>query len=112
MSDEVKKCLQDIIDAINSIDEYLGENRSFIYYEQNKQLRRSVEREIEIAGEAMNRIIKFDENLNIENGKNLINMRNRIIHAYDAIDNAIIWNIVQRHLQPLKTELEKLMNDD
>ncbi len=36
MSDEVKKCLQDIIDAINSIDEYLGEKRSFIYYEQNK----------------------------------------------------------------------------
>ncbi|WP_394996415.1 DUF86 domain-containing protein [Emticicia sp.] len=95
MSDEVKKCLQDIIDSINSIDEYLGENRSFIYYEQNKQLRRSVEREIEIAGEAMNRVIKFDENLKIENGKNLINMRNRIIHAYDAIDNAIIWNIVQ-----------------
>ncbi len=75
-------------------------------------MRRSVEREIEIAGEAMNRVIKFDENLKIENGKNLINMRNRIIHAYDAIDNAIIWNIVQRHLQPLKTELEKLMTDD
>lgn len=112
MSDEVKKCLQDIIDSINSIDEYLGENRSFIYYEQNKQLRRSVEREIEIAGEAMNRVIKFDENLKIENGKNLINMRNRIIHAYDAIDNAIIWNIVQRHLQPLKTELQKLMTNE
>lgn len=112
MSDEVKKCLQDIIDAINSIDEYFGENRSFIYYEQNKQLRRSVEREIEIAGEAMNRVIKFDENIKIENGKNLINMRNRIIHAYDAIDNAIIWNIVQRHLQPLKTELQKLMTNE
>lgn len=112
MSDEVKKCLQDVIDAINSIDEYLGEKRSFIYYEQNKQLRRSIEREIEIAGEAMNRVIKFDENLKIENGKNLINIRNRIIHAYDAIDNAIIWNIIQRHLQPLKIELQKLMNDE
>lgn len=50
MSDEVKKCLQDIIDAINSVDDYLGENRSFTLYEQNKQLQRSVEREIEIAG--------------------------------------------------------------
>ena len=112
MSDEVKKCFLDIIDAIKSIDEYLGENRRFIHYEKNKQLRRSVEREIEIAGEAMNRIIKFDENIKIENGKNLINMRNRIIHAYDAIDNAIIWNIVQRHLQPLKIELKNLMSNE
>ncbi len=112
MSDEVKKYLQDIIDAITSIDEYLGENRSFTHYQQNKQLRRSVEREIEIAGEAMNRITKFDATLLIENGKNLINMRNRIIHAYDAIDNAIIWNIVQRHLQPLKIELQTLMNNE
>jgi len=60
----------------------------------------------------MNRIIKFDENIKIENGKNLINMRNRIIHAYDAIDNAIIWNIVQRHLQPLKIELKNLMSNE
>jgi len=60
----------------------------------------------------MNRIIKFNENIKIENGKNLINMRNRIIHAYDAIDNAIIWNIVQRHLQPLKIELKNLMSNE
>jgi uncharacterized protein with HEPN domain len=60
----------------------------------------------------MNRIIKFDENIKIENGKNLINMQNRIIHAYDAVDNAIIWNIVQQHLQPLKIELKNLMSNE
>jgi uncharacterized protein with HEPN domain len=39
-------------------------------------------------------------------------MQNRIIHAYDAVDNAIIWNIVQQHLQPLKIELKNLMSNE
>lgn len=38
---------------ILSIEEYLGEKRDFIAYEQNKLLRRAVERELEIIGEAM-----------------------------------------------------------
>lgn len=39
--------------SILSIEEYLGEKRDFIAYEQNKLLRRAVERELEIIGEAM-----------------------------------------------------------
>ncbi len=58
MNELVKKWLFDIVEAINSINEYIGTPRQFIDYENNKQLRRSVEREIEIIGEAVNRIKK------------------------------------------------------
>ena len=56
---EVNKYLFDIKTSIDSIFEFLGENRDFIYYQSNKKLRRAVERELEIIGEALNKILKI-----------------------------------------------------
>ena len=52
----LKKYLYDIQQSIISIYEYLGEKRDFFEYERNKQLRRAVERELEIIGEAVNHL--------------------------------------------------------
>ena len=53
LSSTQPRYLYDIQQSILSIEEYLGEKRDFIAYEQNKLLRRAVERELEIIGEAM-----------------------------------------------------------
>ena len=53
----LKKYLYDIQLSIDSIYEYLGDKRDFFAYEQNKQLRRAVERELEIIGEAVNHLL-------------------------------------------------------
>ena len=42
---------------------YLGEQRDFKVYLANKMLRRAVEREFEIIGEAMSRIEKLDPSI-------------------------------------------------
>jgi len=60
MQRKVLKCLFDIQESINSIEDYLGEKRNFEEYISNKLLRRAVERELEIIGEAMNRISKLE----------------------------------------------------
>ena len=112
MNELVKKWLFDMIEAINSINDYIGTPRQFIDYENNKQLRRSVEREIEIIGEAVNRIKKEMPELKIINSKQIIATRNRVAHAYDAVDNAIIWGIVINHLPGLKQEVEQLLNQE
>ena len=52
MARSIQKYLYDIRQSISSIEEYLGEKRDFFAYEQNKLLRRAVERELEIIGEA------------------------------------------------------------
>ncbi len=52
MKREIKKYLYDIKVSIDSIYEYLGDKRNFIEYQKNKLLRRGVERELEIIGEA------------------------------------------------------------
>ncbi len=53
MKREIKKYFFDIKTSIDSINEYLGETRDFFEYRKNKLLRRGVEREIEMIGEAM-----------------------------------------------------------
>jgi uncharacterized protein with HEPN domain len=55
---EEKKLLVDIIESINSIDEHLEGRRILEEYLSNKTKRRAVEREIEIIGEAMSKLLK------------------------------------------------------
>ena len=107
---EVKKYLFDIKESIDSIENYLGEKRDFSVYVSNKMLRRAIEREFEIIGEAMNRIEKVDSSINISSKKQIISMRNRVIHGYDKIDNEIVWGTIVRHLPKLKEEIESLID--
>jgi len=109
MDNETKKFLFDIQESIDSIEKYLGEKRDFKVYMANKMLRRADEREFEIIGEAMSRIEKLDPSLDISSKKQIISMRNRVIHGYDKIDNEIIWGTIVRHLPTLKTEIGNLL---
>ena len=109
MDEYVLKCLFDIQECVISIESYLSEKRNFNDYKTNKLLRRAVERELEIIGEALNRIAKI-EKLDIQFYRQIIGLRNRIIHCYDTIDDELIWTIATRHLPILKTEIQNLLN--
>jgi len=65
MADEIKKYLFDIKEAILSIESYLGEKRDFNVYLSNKMLRRAIEREFEIIGEAMKNVNRLDTTIDI-----------------------------------------------
>lgn len=62
--------------SINSIDEYLGKEKDFDDYKANKQLRRAVERELEIIGEAANKILILEPDIKIENARKIVDLRN------------------------------------
>lgn len=112
MKREVKKYLFDIKTSIESIYEFLGEKRNFFEYQNNKLLRRGVEREIEIIGEAMNRIMKFSPEVQIENARQIVDTRNWVIHGYDKVDDVVIWGIISIHLPKLLKEVEDLLAKD
>lgn len=113
MSDEVNKYLDDILLSINRIENFIGIKKDFNIYQSNEMLKSSVERQIEIIGEAMNQILKNNPDLEdqITNARKVVNARNRLIHGYDDIDDGTIWSIIINHLPLLKTEVEKLLND-
>ena len=104
-----KAYLHDILVSIDSIFDYLGENTTLADYQANKQLRRAVEREIEIIGEAVSKLLKTNPTISIENARQIVNTRNWVIHSYDTVDDIIIWGIVKKHLPRLRTEADLLL---
>lgn len=79
-------------------------------YKDNKLLRRAVERELGIIGEAISRLIKTDDTIPIPNPRRIIDLRNWVIHGYDNVDDVLIWGILSKDIPVLKTEIEKLIN--
>ena len=106
---EIQKYLFDIQLSINSIYDYLGEKRDFNTYQNNKLLRRGIERELEIIGEAANRILKIDSTIKIDNARKIVDLRNWVIHGYDKIDDVIIWGIISKQLPLLKSQVDELL---
>lgn len=82
---------------------------NFLAYQKDIKTKRAVERNIEIIGEAVNRILKEKPDFKIENARNIVGTRNRIIHSYDNIADDMIWSIVINSLPKLKSEILVLM---
>lgn len=112
MDNEIKAWLYDILNAIDEIDDFFGEApKMFQEFEKDIRTKRAVERNIEIIGEAMGRILRKNENINISNSRRIVDTRNRIIHGYDNVSDDILWAIVIRYLPILKQEISVLLID-
>ncbi len=109
MTIEENKLLTDIKDAILSIDDHLEGRRIFPEYEQNKTKRRAVERELEIIGEAMSKPLKINPAIPLTHSRVIVDLRNRVIHTYDSIDETIIWKIVVKDIPLLFEEVDQLL---
>lgn len=113
MDDLIKKHLQDILTALEEIECFFGDKpKLFEDFCSNLCLRRAIERNIEIIGEAMNRILKTDRNIAITNSRKIVDARNYIIHGYDSLSADILWSMVINHLPKLKDEAMALLNKE
>ena len=110
MDNEIKTWLFDIIQSINEIESYFEDStKNFAHYITDLRTKRAVERNIEIIGEAVNRILKKDKHFKLENAEKIIGTRNRIAHGYDKISDSLIWSIIINHLPKLKKEVESYL---
>jgi len=111
MEIKIKKWLFDIKTSIENIENYIGSDKSFEIYEANPMLQDAVERNIEIIGEAVNKILQIQPEIEITNSRRIVDARNKIIHGYDEIESTQIWGIVMIHLPILKKEVERLLEN-
>ena len=112
MDDTVKTWLYDILSSINEIESYFVDTpKLFEFYQNDLKTKRAVERNIEIIGEAMNRILKLDSEIVISNSRKIVDVRNRIIHGYDSVSDDVIWGIVIKNLPVLQKEVEELLGE-
>jgi uncharacterized protein with HEPN domain len=110
MNEKVLKCLFDIKSAIDEIDSFFNhKEKRFEYYCSDILLKRGIERNLEIIGEAVGRILREDPEIQILNARRIISLRNQIIHGYDTVSDENIWGIVMNHIPELKREVEKLI---
>jgi len=112
MTDEAKKSLLDIKQAIENIFSFVGEKRNFFDYKNNLMMRRAVEREFLIMGEAANRLKKDGFGELLQNQKEIIAYRNFLIHAYDSVVDEKVWAIIVRHLPLLLEETNSLLSQE
>lgn len=111
MERTVNKTLEDILGAILEIDSFFETRpKRYDVYLSDLCLRRAVERNITIIGEAMNRLLKLAPEIQISAARRIVDTRNYVIHGYDSVTNDIMWGIIIRHLPLLRTEVEKLLD--
>jgi len=112
MAEKTQYLLYDILNAIVEIEGFFDEETvQFEIYERDLKTKRAVERNIEIIGEAMNRILYIEPDISLSNARQMVDTRNRIIHGYDSVSDLIIWSIVFQHLPLLKSQIETLLDE-
>ena len=105
MRHNILKYLLDIESVISEIESIkLKANNDFSVFKTDMILRRAAERDLEIIGEAVRKILEIEPTIEITSVKNIIGLRNLISHAYDSIEPEMIWGIIQNNIPTLSSE--------
>lgn len=111
MSDRIPSYLiKDMLESIENILEYTA-GMDFEAFNTDKKTKDAVLRNLEVLGEAANRLPSLikQQYTEVEWNK-IIRSRHIVIHEYSSIDYEIVWRIVTHHLPLLKPSLEKILN--
>lgn len=106
---DINACLSDIEQSIIEIYDFLPSENDFLKFSGDKKSKKAVERNIEIIGEAMDRILKADPGFPISNSRKIVDTRNRIIHGYDSVSADVLWLIITKYLPVLEKEVKDLL---
>lgn len=108
MNAKALKHILDIESILGEIEQIkLRVENNFITYQKDFIIKRAVERDLEIIGEAVKKLTELDPTIKLSSIKKIIGLRNMISHAYDSIDE-LIWAIIQKDIPILQEEIEKL----
>lgn len=112
MTSEMTRRLRDAIAACDAISDYTA-GMDASAFELDSVVRDAVAYRFTVLGEALNRVVRIDESvgLTVPELRQIIGLRNRVVHEYDAIDDEILWDIVQSKLPDLRRHLLSLAED-
>jgi uncharacterized protein with HEPN domain len=102
--------LQHILDAISEIENFT-KGVDFAGFSSNSMLFSACVRQLEIVGEAVNRLSDdlITTNPDVE-WRKVTGLRNMLIHEYFGIDDKLIWNIIQKNIPDLKDKVGKIVS--
>ncbi len=112
MSDRLgdKVRLQHILEAIQSLLKYTN-NVDYQSFMQDEMMTDACIRKFEIIGEASSKISNEVREMNFPiEWKKMIAFRNLLIHEYFVVDKNLIWDIIQRDIPELETNISEVIN--
>ncbi len=110
MPHDVRKLLWDARDSLDAISVFL-EGKSYDDFAADRLLRSGVERQFEIAGEALAKLARLDPEVarGIPDLRRAVAFRNVLIHAYAEVDPELVWRIAKENLPGLRKRLDELL---
>lgn len=107
MLPESSKLLIDIRQALDDIGDFTR-GLDLEAYLRDAKCRAAVERKFEVMGEACMRLRdRFPDVFEkVPDARQMISFRNRLIHGYDSVDDAIVWDIIMRKLPALGRQVD------
>ena len=107
LGDEIR--LKHILDAIEEIEKYLTET-DFDLFMENSMMRFACIKQMEIIGEASNRVSnELKEKFTDIKWAQIVGMRNVFAHEYFGIDSKIVWEIIKTDIPELKTWIKIIL---
>ncbi|SMO90839.1 HepT-like ribonuclease domain-containing protein [Gracilimonas mengyeensis] len=104
-----KARLKHILDAIAEIESYI-ENDSFDSFASDSMKKYATVKQIEIIGESSNHISSaIKESYPKVSWKEIIGIRNILIHEYFGVDERIVWEVAQNDLPKLKEQIHEIL---
>lgn len=102
--------LWDIRQAADSIVAFVR-GRSFDDYAADVMLRSAVERQFEIVGEALRKLLQEAPDIaaRLPDLRRAIAMRNALIHGYRQVDNETVWQTIESDLPALRQHVAALL---
>jgi uncharacterized protein with HEPN domain len=112
MPRSLRAYLWDIEQAANNILLFTH-GKQLSDYQSDAMLRAAVERNFEVIGEALAQALRFFPEIagRITNEEEIIAFRNRLIHGYATVRDALVWDIVQTDLPRLRQEAAELLRE-
>ena|SRR5437899_11866656 len=112
MQPKTPKLLDDVRDAAAFIRQ-VTDGKTLGVYGADRLLRQAVERNFEIIGEAISRLARVDPDIAARIGDHpqIIAFRNVLIHGYDLIDHAQVWQVITHDLPRLEQQVSELLRE-
>jgi uncharacterized protein with HEPN domain len=101
--------LQHISEAIKEIEKYI-ENSSYEDFQSNSMMQFATVKQLEIIGEASTHLTEHFKKLYKEiEWREIVGLRNILIHEYFGIDTKIVWDILKIDLPKLKSQVAEIL---
>lgn len=113
MQRESTAYLWDALKAARRVEMFIGD-RNRQEYLNDLMLRSAVERQMEIMGEALNKLRKVDKDTaaNVPDLHMIVGMRNVLVHGYATLDDSVVWDAATLEIPVVIKILQQLIPEE